>query len=128
MAISHATCQAIWLRNLLEGLGYLQKEPTVLYSDNQSAINLTQDTQFHARSRHFDVQNYFVREKVENKIIDSIIYIPTDDNTLGPYRNQSTRSLGRILGSYEYFYSEWCMTPDPNVARNTHLNQQPGSR
>jgi hypothetical protein len=50
--ISHATCQAIWLRNLLEGLGYLQEELTILYSDNQSAITLTQDIQFHARSKH----------------------------------------------------------------------------
>ena len=78
-AISHATRQAIWLRNLLEGLGYPQEEPTVLYSDNQSAITLTRDAQFHARSKHFDVQNHFVREKVENGIVD-IIYVPTDDN------------------------------------------------
>ena len=78
-AISHATHQAIWLRNLLEGLGYPQEEPTVLYSDNQSAITLTRDAQFHARSKHFDVQNHFVREKVENGIVD-IIYVPTDDN------------------------------------------------
>ena len=78
-AISHATRQAIWLRNLLEGLGYSQEKPTVLYSDNQSAITLTRDAQFHARSKHFDVQNHFVREKVENGVID-IIYIPTDNN------------------------------------------------
>ena len=60
-------------------MGYSQEKLTVLYSDNQSAITLTRDAQFHARSKHFDVQNHFVREKVENGVID-IIYIPTDDN------------------------------------------------
>ena len=75
-AISHATHQAIWLRNLLEGLGYSQEKPTVLYSDNQSAITLTRDAQFHTRSKHFDVQNHFVHEKVENGVID-IIYVHT---------------------------------------------------
>jgi len=54
----------------VEGLGYLQKEPTVLYSNNQSVINLTRDAQLQIRLRHFDVQNYFVCEKVENGIID----------------------------------------------------------
>jgi len=78
-AILHATRQAIWLQNLLEGLGYTQEEPTVLYSDNQSAIILTRDAQFHARSKHFDVQNHFVREKVESGVVD-IIYVPTDNN------------------------------------------------
>jgi len=63
----------------LEGLGYSQEKLTILYRDNQSAITLTRDTQFHARSKHFDVQNHFVREKVENGVID-IIYIPTDNN------------------------------------------------
>jgi len=63
----------------LEGLGYTQEEPTVLYSNNQSAIILTRDAQFHARSKHFDVQNHFVREKVESGVVD-IIYVPTNDN------------------------------------------------
>jgi hypothetical protein len=31
------------------------------------------------RSKHFDVQNHFVHEKVENRNID-IIYVPMDDN------------------------------------------------
>jgi len=76
--ISHATRQAIWLQNLLEGLGYPQEELTILYSDNQSAITLIQDTQFHARSKHFDMQNHFDCEKVENGVIN-IIYVPTDN-------------------------------------------------
>jgi hypothetical protein len=31
------------------------------------------------RSKHFDVQNHFVHEKVESRVAD-IIYVPTDNN------------------------------------------------
>lgn len=77
-AIAHAMRQAIWLRYLFEGLGYAQTEPTIIFGDNQSAIALTQDAQFHARSKHFDIQNHFVREKIEAGIIE-IFYCPTNE-------------------------------------------------
>jgi hypothetical protein len=72
LSSTEAEYTAIWLWNLLEGLGYLQKKPTVLYSDNQSAITLTQNAQFHMRLKHFDMQNHFVCEKVDNGVIDII--------------------------------------------------------
>jgi len=77
-AIAHATRQIIWLRNLFRDLGYLQDDPTILYGDNQSAIALTQDPQFHARSKHFDITNHFVREKVDDETIE-VIYCPMDE-------------------------------------------------
>jgi len=104
MAIFHATCQVIWHQNLLEGLGYPQEELTILYSNNQSAITLSRDTQFHARSKHFDVQNHFVHEKVENGVID-IIYVPTDNNIadiftkalLKPKHQKFRENLGMLM-------------------------------
>ncbi|GBE87024.1 hypothetical protein SCP_1002700 [Sparassis crispa] len=77
-ALAHATRQAIWLRNLLAELGFAQEEPTEIYCDNQAAIAIARDPQYHARSKHFDVQNHFVREKVENGIIQ-LCYCPTDE-------------------------------------------------
>ena len=77
-AISHATRQVIWLRYLFEGLSFKQSEATLLFGDNQSTIALTRDAQYHARSKHFDVQNHFVREKVEDEIIE-LYYCPTDE-------------------------------------------------
>lgn len=77
-AISHATRQVIWLRHLFEELDIVQDDATTLYSDNQSAIILTQDPQFHARSKHFDIENHFIREKIEQGLIN-VIYCPTDE-------------------------------------------------
>lgn len=43
IAASGATCEAIWLRRVLEELGFKQEEPTVIYCDNKSAIDLSKN-------------------------------------------------------------------------------------
>lgn len=77
-ALAHATRQAIWNRNLLAKLGCPQEDPTLIFKDNQSAIATAHDPQYHARSKHFDVQNHFVQEKIEDEIIE-LFYFPTDE-------------------------------------------------
>jgi hypothetical protein len=77
-ALAHATRQAIWNRNLLAELGFIQEDPTLLFEDNQSTIAIARDPQYHARSKHFDVQNHFVREKMESGVVE-LVYCPTDE-------------------------------------------------
>jgi hypothetical protein len=57
MAETQATKEAIWLRNLLLELHGLQDKAhtTVIYGDNQGAIALAQNPQFHARIKHIDI-------------------------------------------------------------------------
>ena len=47
-----------------------------IYSDNQSALRLTENPEFHARSKHIDVQYHYTRELVEDGVVN-IEYIPT---------------------------------------------------
>ncbi|KAJ0948333.1 putative RNA-directed DNA polymerase [Helianthus annuus] len=44
-----ATSQAIWLRRILEDLGLEQEEPTMIYCDNKSSINLSKNPVHHSR-------------------------------------------------------------------------------
>ena len=53
----------MWLKNLFEELGYKQIKPTTLYEDNNAAIKIGRDSQFHQRSKHFDIKYHYVREK-----------------------------------------------------------------
>ena len=55
MASSNATTQAIWLRNLFMELNFIQPLPAELLLDNQSAIALASNPQFHARSKHINI-------------------------------------------------------------------------
>lgn len=79
MGETQATKEAIWLRRLLAGLLGQEKEPmaTVIFGDNQGAIALAKNPQFHARTKHIDIQHHFVREKQAEGEVD-IQYTPTE--------------------------------------------------
>lgn len=77
-----ATKEAIWLRRLLRELQVAEAEgqapaATIIYGDNQGGIALAKNPQFHARTKHIDVQHHFVREKQPSGEVD-LQYVPTD--------------------------------------------------
>ena len=78
VAITHAAKEALWLRALLSQLFDLDLDSTTLFSDNKSAIELTKDHQYHARTKHIDIRFHFIRYIVENGSI-RLVYCPTDD-------------------------------------------------
>jgi CobQ-like glutamine amidotransferase family enzyme len=49
----------------------------MIYEDNQNAIVLIKNSQFHARIKHIDIQIHFIREKVAEGFID-LAYVFTD--------------------------------------------------
>jgi len=78
VAITHAAKEAKWLRSLIAEIFHPLVDPTPLLSDNQSAIALTQDHQYHARSKHIDIRYHFIRWMVEDGTI-RLVYCPTED-------------------------------------------------
>jgi hypothetical protein len=46
--------------------------------DNQSAIRLAKNPEFHKRSKHIDVKCHFIRELIENEEL-IVKYIPTTE-------------------------------------------------
>jgi hypothetical protein len=77
---TNATKEAIWLQGFLKqidpgdpGLG-----ATIIYGDNQGAITLAKNNQFHGRVKHIDIQHHFVREKLAEGRID-LQYVPTSE-------------------------------------------------
>ena len=78
MALSLAAQETIWIRRLLTELGKKPKGPTVLMEDNQSAIAMAKNPQFHSRAKHIDIRHHFIREKVNEGDI-KLIYCPTGD-------------------------------------------------
>ena len=78
VAITHATKEALWLRSFIGQLFTPFTEAIELNSDNQSAIALTRDHQYHARTKHIDIRFHFIRWVVEDKKI-KLVYCPTED-------------------------------------------------
>jgi hypothetical protein len=60
-----ASCEAIWLRNFLNGLFYLEMRATVILCDNQSYIKMTKNHVFHDRSKHIEIHYHFIHDMVQ---------------------------------------------------------------
>jgi len=55
VAATHAAKEVMWLRRLISEVFGPLKEPTMLFSDSQSAIALTKDGHYHAQTKHIDI-------------------------------------------------------------------------
>ena len=60
IAVMHASKEALWLRSLITQLFNVKLNPTTLFSDNQSAITLTKDHQYHPRTKHINIRFHFI--------------------------------------------------------------------
>jgi hypothetical protein len=77
VAASHAVKEALWLRTLISQIFGSLTRPTTMHSDNQSAIALAKDHQYHARTKHIDIRFHFIRWVLEEGRI-TLVYCPTD--------------------------------------------------
>ena len=55
-------------------------DPTTIYCDNLSSIQLAKNPVFHARTKHIEVHYHFVRERVLSGEVE-LRYVPTDRQT-----------------------------------------------
>ena len=104
VAAAACTRHVTWLRNLLLCLGFPQPGPTSIYCDNQAAISLTKDFQFHAKSRHIDIHVHLIQDKVsDGTVLGS--YVPSEENATDIF----TKGLPRI--KHEKFVHENGLMP-----------------
>ena len=84
VALSSAAQEAVWMRQLTTELQSSPKAPTVMYEDNQSAISMTKNQQFHGKGKHIAIKYHFIREQVSNGTI-KIVYCPTKEMVADTY-------------------------------------------
>lgn len=60
VAMASAAQESVWLRQLIMEL----TDSSLMYEDNQSAIAMTKNPQFHGRAKHISIKHHFVREQV----------------------------------------------------------------
>ena len=71
-ALAHGICGGIWIRRLLEKLRFTQTRLMCSYGDNKAAISIAHNPVLHDRTKHIEVDKYFIKEKVDARVI----YIP----------------------------------------------------
>lgn len=71
---------------------------TILRSDNQAAIRLVRNPEFHKRTKHVDVKYYIIREHYQNSLIN-VVYVTTGDNVADILTKALPRdAFQRLLG------------------------------
>ena len=69
VALSGAAQECLWLRQLEAEIGYSPEGPTLIFEDNQSAIAMAKNLQFHGQAKHIDICDHFIREQVTSGTI-----------------------------------------------------------
>lgn len=79
IALAEGAKQIVWMRRFLEDIGIDQKEPTSIGSDSLSAIRISHDATYHARTKHINIAYHFLREKLASNEA-ALTYVRSKEN------------------------------------------------
>ena len=80
-ALDQAVVEVEWLRWLLSELGYAPNDPTIIFQDNMSCIQIANGTaDVSPRTRHYAMRYFYVRQAVEEHSV-VLQYLATTDHT-----------------------------------------------
>ena len=88
MALTEATKEAIYLYYTIKAIEQYLKvgipaNIPVIYEDNDAALKLANNPEFHKKSKHIDIRYHFIRNMViDNKI--KLLYISTKEQLADP--------------------------------------------
>jgi len=63
-------CEALWLKHLLEDLGYPPRKPIHLYCDIKAACDIAHNPVQHDQTKHVEVGRFFIKEKLDAGILE----------------------------------------------------------
>nr|GEW33187.1 putative ribonuclease H-like domain-containing protein [Tanacetum cinerariifolium] len=89
IALSGCCPQILWMRSQLSDYG-LAFNKIPMYCDNKNAIALCCNNVQHSRSKHINIRYYFIKEQVENKVIE-LYFVNTEYQLADLF----TKALGR---------------------------------
>ncbi|XP_021897495.1 uncharacterized protein LOC110814369 [Carica papaya] len=65
-SMANTTCEIVWTLKLLRDLKVQHQGPALLYCDNQAALHIASNPMYHERTKHIELDCYFVREKIQD--------------------------------------------------------------
>jgi hypothetical protein len=107
-AMANTAAELTWLTFLLKDLHIPLASPPILYCDNISALHMTINPVFHARSKHIELDYHFVRERVALGLLVTH-YIPTKDQVADLFTKPMSKS------ALAHFQPKLCLQPRPRL-------------
>ncbi|CAI7750781.1 unnamed protein product [Closterium sp. NIES-54] len=68
MPLHHGVKEVVWLRCLLEEIDVCQREPTMMFCDNESAMKLAKDACLHGLTKHIRPKWHLVRRLLDKEV------------------------------------------------------------
>ncbi|GJW41423.1 hypothetical protein Tco_0067268 [Tanacetum coccineum] len=97
IAMSGCCTQILWMRSQLKDYGFeFNKIPR--YCNNKSAIALCCNNVQHSRSKHIDIRHHFIREQVENRVVE-LYFVETNYSTAGHTHKAFPRETVQFFSS-----------------------------
>lgn len=101
----------IWLKRFIEELSAPINDEAWLLCDNQGAIRLVKNPEFHERTKHIDIKYHFIREKYAAKVFE-LRYVETEQQKADIF----TKALS--ADKHDYLRKEiGCVSSDCNESR-----------
>jgi histone deacetylase 1/2 len=91
-ALANGAAEAMWISSLLKELGVPRQRTPILWCDNLGATYLTANPVFHARTKHIEIDFYFVRERVAKGALD-VRFISSSDQLADVFTKPATRQM-----------------------------------
>ncbi|GJT07296.1 putative RNA-directed DNA polymerase [Tanacetum coccineum] len=79
VAMNTVTCEDIWINKVLTELNVHVSLPVPIHCDNSYAIQIATNPIFHEKTKHFEIELFFLREKVSAGVV-KIVKVKSIDN------------------------------------------------
>ena len=79
-AMAQVICEGIWLKKVLMELKIPFEGPMKMFCDNQAAISIAKNPIHHDQTKHVEMDQHFIKEKIERgtvTLIDTLIGLQT---------------------------------------------------
>ena len=76
--IARGLAEVLWIRKLLNEIGFPQTEASMIMCDNKAAIQISENPVQHDRTKHVEVDRHFIKEKLEAGIIE-LPFVKSED-------------------------------------------------
>ena len=79
IALAHASCHSIWIKQFLEQLGHPFDGPLPVYCDNEAAVKIAKKESPFFKSKHIRLKYHTVRDHISSNFVD-VLDVDTHDN------------------------------------------------
>jgi hypothetical protein len=96
-------CEIMWMRYFLEEIGYDVSDPSPLFLDSASALQVIKNPEHQSTMKHVHRSHHWIRDHVEQGDIH-VQHVRTDENIADIF----TKPLGRT--KFEYLHAKLGLT------------------